>query len=168
MRKEPAMRVQDVMTANVAFCAPETNLAEAVALMWKADCGALPVVASDGKVIGLVTDRDIAIAVGTKDRRPSEILVNEVMSTHVYACTTGDDIHIALKTMRKDRVRRLPVMSEEGVLRGIVSMNDIVLHAEKASGHGPIGLSYSDAVNTLKAICEHHHLKEGRKAAVAS
>jgi CBS domain-containing protein len=151
------MKVEDVMTETVTSCRPDDNLAEAVALMWRVDCGTLPVVADGGKLIGMITDRDIAMAVGTKNRRPSEIPVSDVMSREVFACSPDDDIHIALKTMRKDRVRRLPAIDDKGLLRGIVSANDIVLHAQKFDGRKTIDLSYDDAVNTLKAICEHRH-----------
>jgi CBS domain-containing protein len=159
------MKVEDVMTDKVRACSPETNLAQAVALMWEADCGTLPVVADGGKVIGIITDRDIAIAAGTRDRQPSQIPVSDVMSKQVYACAPEDDIHAALKTMRKDKVRRLPAIDQEGRLRGIVSMNDVALHAEKFDGRRTIDLSYDDAVNTLKAICEHRHPKAAKQTA---
>lgn len=119
-------------------------------------------------MIGIITDRDIAIAAGTRDRQPSRIPVSDVMSKNVYACAPGDDIHAALKTMRKDRVRRLPAIDEEGRLRGIVSMNDVVLHAERLNGHKTKNLSYEDAVNTLKAICEHQHPKPKQTTASAN
>jgi CBS domain-containing protein len=159
MRKELQMKVQDVMTETVTTCRPETNLAEAAALMWQIDCGTLPVVADGGKVVGIITDRDIAIAAGTRNLAPSQIPVGDVMSKTVYDCAPEDNIHSALKTMRKDRIRRLPAVDEEGRLRGILSMNDVVLHAEKLDGRKTIDLSYDDAVNTLKAICEHRHPK---------
>jgi len=162
------MKVEDVMSESVTCCGPETNLAEAVGLMWKADCGVLPVVTDTGKVIGVITDRDIAIAVGTRNRPPSETPVHEVMSSHIYACAPNDDIHAALKTMRKDRVRRLPAIDKDGLLRGIVSMNDVVLHAEKFEGRKTIALSYDDAVNTLKAICEHHHPRAAKQTKAAA
>jgi len=59
------VKVQDLITSNVKSCRPETSLAAAAVDMWENDCGALPVVDGEGKVIGLITDRDIAIAVGT-------------------------------------------------------------------------------------------------------
>jgi CBS domain-containing protein len=158
------MKVRDVMTEPVKACQPATNLAEAVALMWEGDCGTLPVVADGGKVIGILTDRDIAIALGTRNKQASDIAVSEVMSDKVYACHPSDDIHGALKTMRKDRVRRLPVISDDGVLQGILSMNDVALHAEKFDGHKTTALNYEDVVNTFKAICEHRHPREAEQA----
>jgi CBS domain-containing protein len=159
------MKVQDVMAEGVAFCSPETNLAEAVALMWKADCGALPVVNPEGKLVGIITDRDIAIAAGTRNQHPFEINVGDVMSTHPSSCRVDDDIRTALATMRRQRVRRLPATDQTGNLCGIVSMSDVVLHAEGPEGRKTTGLTYSDALNTFKAVCGHHKRTEAQSAA---
>jgi CBS domain-containing protein len=157
------MRVQDIMTETVKVCVPDANLAEAAAIMWEADCGTIPVVSDGGKVVGMITDRDMAVALGTRDRRASDIAVRDVISGELYSCHPEDDIHTALKTMRKDKIRRLPVVDETGVLQGILSMNDIALHAEKFDEHRTIDLTYEDVVSTLKAICEHHHSKVVKK-----
>ncbi|MCI0486714.1 MAG: CBS domain-containing protein [Blastocatellia bacterium] len=161
------MKVQDVMTETAKSCRPDTNLAQAVALMWEGDFGALPVVADGGKVNGMLTDRDIAVALGTRNKSASDINVSEVMSNQVYACHPEDDIHAALKTMRKDKVRRLPVISDAGMLLGILSINDVALHAEKFDGHKTTGLTYEDLVNTFKALCEHRHPKEANHKTAA-
>jgi CBS domain-containing protein len=72
------MKVSEVMTKNVQFCTPETNLAAAAMQMWNGDCGALPVVDDDGSVIGMITDRDICIAAATKHQGVADIKVGEV------------------------------------------------------------------------------------------
>jgi CBS domain-containing protein len=149
------MKVQDVMTSEVRACRPEFSLAQVATLMWEHDCGALPVVSGDNRVIGMITDRDIAIAVGTKSRPASEIAVSEVISGRVYAATLDEDIHAALKTMRHEKVRRLPVTSREGMLQGILSLNDIILRAEEEKGRHHPELNYEDAMSTIKAVCEH-------------
>jgi CBS domain-containing protein len=149
------MKVHEVMTNDVKACFPDTNLSAAAAIMWQNDCGILPVVINGGNAVGVITDRDIAIAVGTRGRAPQEIRVDEVIHGPVIACTPDDDVHSALKTMRKDKVRRLPVLSDEGVLKGILSLNDIVIHAQKGNKE----LDYDDVVSTFKAICEHPHPK---------
>ncbi|HWP42893.1 MAG TPA: CBS domain-containing protein [Blastocatellia bacterium] len=146
------MLVRDIMTENVKACRPDTNLAQAAALMWEGDCGVLPVVDDGGKVIGIITDRDIAIALGTNNKPATEIQVSRVMSQPVFSCHPDDDIHAALELMRKDKVRRLPIISDNGMLLGILSMNDVALHAEKSD---TADLTYEDVVNTMKAICEH-------------
>ena len=149
------MKVKEVMTAGPKACMPETSLSEAAALMWENDCGALPVVNVEDKVVGMVTDRDICFGAMTKNRPPFEISVGEVTTGQVFACGPEDDIHEALKTMRRERVRRLPVVGDGGRLAGIVSMNDVVLGAaEQADGKSP-GLSYADVVETYKGICAH-------------
>jgi CBS domain-containing protein len=162
-----AMKVQDVMTESVRTCSSEESLAEAAAIMWSADCGVLPVL-TDGKVVGVITDRDIAIALGTRDKRAADIPIKDVMTEKVFFATPEEDIHAALKTMRKERIRRLPVLNNNGLIEGIVSMNDIALHAEKFDGHRTTELSYEDAMNTLKAICEHRHQKQLKKAGKAA
>jgi CBS domain-containing protein len=156
------MKVRDAMTEKVNYCWPETSLAEAAVMMWNHDCGALPVVTDDAKVIGMITDRDIAIATGTKTRPAFDIPVREAMSQALYACSLDDDIRTALKTMSNDKVRRLPVLDAEGSLKGILSMNDIILFAkkEKDGKKDASELSYEDIVNTYKAICEHRNFEE--------
>jgi CBS domain-containing protein len=148
------MKVQEIMTEDVKACFPDANLATAAALMWETDCGILPVVVNGGNAVGVITDRDIALAVGTRGRAPQEIRVDEVIQGPLSACSLNDDVHTALKTMRKDKVRRLPVLTDDGVLKGILSLNDVVLHAQKGNKE----LGYDDVVSTFKAICQHPHL----------
>ncbi len=147
------MKVRDIMTTEVKQCGPEANLAEAVATMWAGDCGALPVVDSDQKVIGVITDRDITIALGTRNRLASEVAVNEVISGNVFAARPDDDIHDALRIIQTQKVRRLPVIDRKGTLQGIVCLDDLAVHAEKANNQADT-LSYEDVVNALKAICD--------------
>jgi CBS domain-containing protein len=157
------MEVQDVMTSEVKSCRPETNLAEAAALMLEYACGALPVVNHKNKVIGMITDRDIAITAATKARLALEIPVNEVISRKFYSATPDQDINTALKTMRHEKIRRLPIVNRDGRLQGILSLNDIVLRAEEEEGRRHPELTYEGAMSAFKAICEH---RSARRAAV--
>ena len=139
------------MTGEPRTCSPDTNLAAAAALMLDGDCGILPVL-EDGKLIGVVTDRDMYIALATRDRRASKLTVGEVVQAPVFTCGPDDDVQTALETMKQHGVRRLPVEGFGRTVMGIVSMNDIVL----ASGpRKPV--RDADVVNTLQAICAHHH-----------
>jgi CBS domain-containing protein len=147
------MKVQDVMTSQVKSCRPETNLAEAAAMMLDYDCGALPVVNDENKVIGMITDRDIAIAAATKARLASEIPVGEVISRKVFSAMLDEDIHAALKTMRHEKIRRLPIINRDGVLQGILSLNDIALRSEEERGRRHSDLTYENAMSAIKAIC---------------
>src|SRR5215470_11880232 len=113
------MKIQDVMRKLPAFCGLDTPLTVAVELMCKNECGFLPVVGDGGNVVGVITDRDICIALGTRNRKPSEVLVGDVMFPKQYTfprlfpCGPGDDIHNVLKTMLIERIRRVPVIDRE-------------------------------------------------------
>ena len=144
------MKIKDIMTAEPRTCSPDTNLAAAAALMLDGDCGILPVV-DDGKLIGVVTDRDMYIALATRNTRASEITVGDVVQTPVYTCGPDDDVHAALATMKQHRVRRLPVEGFGGTVMGIVSMNDILL---AAGARKPV--RDAEVVDTFQAICAHH------------
>ena len=143
------MRVQDIMVRDAKSCRMDTNLAAATAIMWNNGCGALPVLDGDEKVIAMITDRDICIAAGTRNWIPSEIKVSDVVPQKVYTCSAEEDIHAALKTMQARKVRRLPVVSKDGKLHGILSLDDVAGKASKADS-----LSYEDTIATFQAICE--------------
>lgn len=146
------MKVQDIMNNQVATCNPGMSVAEAAALMWENDCGALPVI-QDEKLTGIITDRDIAIALGTRNCAASDLRVGEVMSGDIFACAPDDDIRQALKLMSECKVRRLPIINDEGSLVGILSMGDIVLQANRGDFRHT-AISHEDVVATLKAISE--------------
>jgi CBS domain-containing protein len=146
------MKVQDVMMRTPAFCSPETNLGAAVEILWNRNCGMLPIVDSQQKVVGIVTDRDLCVAMGTRNRLPGDISVSEVASGNVYSCKPGDDIHAALETMKKQKVRRLAVVNETGALEGILSMDDVVLHAEAGGAGRTAELSRAEIVDTLRQV----------------
>jgi CBS domain-containing protein len=147
------MKVQDLMQDKVKVCGFNTNLAEAVALLWENDCGLLPVITESGEVEAVITDRDIAIALGTRNQCAYEVPVGEVITGKVYACHPEDDIHEALTIMGDKRVRRLPVVNAEGKLEGFLSLNDVAIHAEKFDGDKTVTVSYEEVVKTLNAIC---------------
>jgi CBS domain-containing protein len=149
------MTVKDVLTDQITTCQPETNLAAASALMWEKDCGVLPVLNEGGELAGILTDRDICIALGTRNRLPSEIAVREVMGTNLSICKPTDDIRSALQTMREAKVRRLPVVRENGVVEGVVSISDILLCARRGFGVAGTasGVSNGDLISALQAIC---------------
>ncbi len=148
------MKVKEIMSTNAKVCTLTDNLSSAAGLMWKNDCGIIPVVAEGGKVVGLITDRDICMAATLKNRNLSNIAVEDVISGRVFACKPEDDVRSALKTMQENKVRRLPVVDADGTLEGILSMNDVVLKAEEAREKKASELSYGDVVNTYKSICQ--------------
>jgi len=108
------------------------------------------VVNDQRNVIGMITDRDICIAAATRSATPADIRVRDVMSGEVHACALGDDVHVALKTMKEQRVRRLPVLDGQERLAGIISMNDLVMRAECRAR---AAVSGEEFLETLKSIC---------------
>jgi len=122
--------------------------------MWEGDCGAVPVVTEDRKVIGMITDRDICIAAATRSKPPAEIRAGEVISTNhgVHAVKPDDDVRVALRTMRKHKVRRLPVVDREQRLAGIVSINDLAINASSSQ---PDSVPAQEFLETFQAICAH-------------
>jgi CBS domain-containing protein len=149
------MKVKEIMTANPKACTLTNSLADAAGLMWENDCGILPVVAEGGRVVGLVTDRDICMAGALKGRQLANIAVEDAISGKVFSCKPDDDVRSALKTMQENSVRRLPVVAADGTLTGVLSMNDVVLKAEEAKEKKASELSYGDVMNTFKSICQH-------------
>jgi CBS domain-containing protein len=148
------MKVRDLMTTNAVSCRSETNLAAVGALMWEHDCGFIPVVDEMEKVTGVITDRDLCIALTTRDRQPSYITAREVTTSPAFVCSPDDDVQTALRTMSQEKLHRLPVVNSEGGLVGILSINDVVLRAEKGIGKKP-ELSYEEVVQAFQAICTH-------------
>ena len=108
-----------------------------------------------GKVVGLITDRDICMAAMTKGQNVSNIAVEDVVSGKVFTCKADDDIHSALDTMHANKVRRLPVTAADGQLQGMLSMNDVILRAEETRDKKARDVSYGDVINTFKSICQH-------------
>ena len=152
------MNVQDVMTSDVQTCGPDTNLASAAKIMWDTDCGVLPVLNVEGQVLGMLTDRDICMACATKNRAPSELTVRDTVSGKTYKCKMSDDVHSVMEIMKREQVRRIPVVDEEGVLQGLISMNDFILLAgETKAGKAP-AISCEDVARALKAISAHRVL----------
>lgn len=147
------MTVRDLQTSNVKTVSPDTDLAVVARLMWEGDCGAVPVVTDDRKVIGMITDRDICIAAATRAKPPAEIRASEVITNHgVHAVKPDDDVRVAMRTMRKHKVRRLPVVDREQHLAGIVSINDLAINASSSL---PDSVPAQEFLETFQAICAH-------------
>ncbi len=161
------MKVQDAMMRTPASCSADTNLGAAIEILWNRNCGMLPVVDANQKVVGVVTDRDLCVALGTRNRRAGEIAVGEVVSRKLYSCHPEDDIRVALDTMANRRVRRLPVVNREGRLEGILSMDNVVLHADPGGQGQPGELSPADIVRTLHQIYEPQLPEVAHKRAAA-
>jgi IMP dehydrogenase len=97
-------------------------------------CGCLVVLDSHARVAGILTDRDLAVAVGNTKRNATHVPAHEAMSVHVHTCSPDDNVRDALATMASAKVRRLPVVARDGDLKGVLSIDDLVLWGEQDGG----------------------------------
>lgn len=146
------MKVKDVMMGTPYYCQLDTNLGSVAELMWVGNCGFLPVMGNDGKVAGVITDRDICIALGTRNRMAGDVTVREAMTNRLFACSPDDDVHVAMQMMKEGGVRRLPVIALNGTLVGVISIDDLLLRAEAGKIGGRPELSMEEVVKTYRAI----------------
>jgi CBS domain-containing protein len=151
------MKISDVMTADIRTCSPDDPASRATALMWDADCGCVPVIDQDRRVIGLLTDRDVAMAAYFQSLPLDQISVQSAMSRDVAVCKPLDTPEAAELIMQQRRVRRLPVVDDRGVLVGMVSLADIVYQMAHRQTFGADGMSWIAIGRTFAAICEPRH-----------
>jgi CBS domain-containing protein len=117
------MRISEVMTREVRVASPEQSIREAAQMMAKLDAGALPVGADD-RLVGMITDRDIAIR-GVALGKAPDTPIREVMSKEVKYCFEDEDVEHVARNMADVQVRRLPVVSRDKRLVGIVAIADL-------------------------------------------
>jgi CBS domain-containing protein len=147
------MKVEEIMSTHVETVRMNDGLERAAQLMWEADCGVLPVIDDDSRVVGLITDRDVCMAAYTQGKPLWQMQVSSACSRKVYACRLNDSLQIVENLMRVAQVRRLPVVDEGGQLWGIVSLGDLAQHVHRGGG-APDGLSYASVALTLAAISQ--------------
>lgn len=150
------MLVCEIMTRDVSTCRPSDSLARAAQIMWDRDCGVVPVVDDDGAPIGMITDRDICFASFFQDELPKNIQVRAAMSESITCVYEDDSIETAEELMSKALVRRLPVIDDDGMLRGVISLNDIAQHLRPPPSHRGVDELGSESIaRTLSAIGWH-------------
>lgn len=147
------MRVTDVMRREPLVATPGMSLERVGRLMAEVDCGFLPVVVDGGEVAGVITDRDVCLALTTRGRRPADLEVRQVMSGEVWSCGADEELTSALRVMAERKVHRLPVVDEDKHLAGVLSIDDVLVEARP---HGEGGHpSFEDVAATLQQICRH-------------
>jgi len=144
------MKVSELMVKEVITCSDTALLGEAARLMWEHDIGFIPVISSDGALAGVITDRDGFLAAYFQGQPLWHIPVRSAMSTRLAICPPEADIDDAERLMRDFQVHRLPVVTKEGKLVGVVSLNDF---ARKATHEHDEALEEKVAV-TLGTICQ--------------
>jgi CBS domain-containing protein len=138
------VKVREVMHPNASWIEPDTPLAAVAAQMDQEDIGALPVGEND-RLIGMITDRDIAIRAFADNSDPLKRTARDVMSQPIIFCTANEDLDDAVRIMERKQVRRLPVIDENRRMIGMLSLGDVAARA-------PASL----AGETLRAVSAHH------------
>lgn len=136
------MKIKDIMSKDVEIVNPESTLHEIASKMQKRDCGCV-IVVKDDRLIGMITDRDIAIRCIANSHDPAATNAEAVMSPQILYCRDTDEADDVTRNMAENKVRRLPVLNSEKRLVGIVSLGDLASH----SNHELCG-------QTLGAICK--------------
>jgi CBS domain-containing protein len=144
------MLVRDLMTRDVQACGPGSTLAEAALMMWRRDCGFLPVVNAGREIIGVITDRDLCMAIGTERRDTRSVHDEDVMTRNAVTCRPDDIHHVSTSTMALTHVRRLPVTNESGKLVGVLSLDDLAVAAQESS-RPEYGPSRAEVMEVLRA-----------------
>jgi len=115
------------MTPNPKCCLPSDNAVQAARLMKIEDVGSLPVCGSGDsrRLVGIVTDRDLALNVVAEGRDPNSTRIESIMTREPYTCREDEDLKTALERMEDNQVRRIPVVDRNGMLTGIISQADL-------------------------------------------
>ncbi|MBC7765031.1 MAG: CBS domain-containing protein [Hyphomonadaceae bacterium] len=135
------MKIKDVMTDQVIFVNPDTNVEQVAQLMQKYNVGSIPVCNADG-VMGIVTDRDIVIRNVAHGTDPKTLKASDVMSTQVVTVSPSTDVRAVSKIMAEKQVRRLPVVDNNRIV-GMVALGDL------ADSNGFFDMEASDALTEI-------------------
>jgi CBS domain-containing protein len=143
------MRVSEAMSRDVRVCTPGSTIRDCAKVMAEIDAGAIPVGEND-RLIGMITDRDIAVRAVAAGKGP-DTPVREVMSQDVKYCFEDEDVDHVAKNMGDIQVRRLPVVSRDKRLVGIISLGDLALKQQKAAAKAVTGVSKHGGQHTQSA-----------------
>jgi CBS domain-containing protein len=142
------MHVKEIMSHPVVSCPATSTLDQAARLMWESDAGIIPVVNDQGRLAGVITDRDVCMAAYTQGQPLSAIPVTTAMAREVVAVHENDSVEQAEDLMRASQVRRLPILDAEGFPVGLISMSDLARLADRTKRSGVD----REIVQTLAAV----------------
>ena len=125
------MKVKDAMKIDVGACSTEDNLMKAAELMRVRDCGSIPLLDAEKKVVGMLTDRDICLAIASRNRKASDVKASDLPNNKAITCLAEDDLESALRKMRKHQIRRLAVVDKSHQLVGMLAISDVLLAVNK-------------------------------------
>jgi len=126
------MKCMDVLTKDPVCCLPDDTVEQAARLMKKEDVGPIPVIESrqSKKLLGIVTDRDMAVKVVAEGRDNKQTKVEEIMTRNPVTCHPNDDLQVALDAMAQHQIRRVPVVDDQGRITGIIAQADVATRTD--------------------------------------
>lgn len=150
------MLVKNVMHQGAKVCSIDSDLEAIATTMWNEDSGAIPLVAENNRVVGLITDRDVAMAAALKHRPLWEISARELVEGKAcHFCHEEEDIHSVLKTMGSLQIRRMPVVNSEQQMVGMISLKDLIDHTVSGrSSKNKDVLTPDEVLAMSRMICE--------------
>ena len=145
------MKAEELMTRNVQKCSKDASLEQAARLMWESDVGCLVVTNAEDRPVGMITDRDIAMAAYTQGARLQDVRVESAMAREVKTCAPNSSLSDVEHVMRTSQIRRVPVVESNGKLAGIVTLGDIA----RSSQSSPLrAAEIPGLAKTLAAVTE--------------
>jgi len=147
------MKIEDVMTRRVVACRADSDLAHVARLMWENDCGVVPVVDAEDRVIGMLSDRDALMSAFFQGQSLRDLRAGACMAREVVGCRPGDSLDDAARLMATKRVRRLPVTDEEGRLLGMLSLGDLAAFSPVVERKKDRTLLGEAARKALEGVC---------------
>jgi len=156
------VKIEDIMTRDVRGCLPDDSLATAAQIMWENDCGSVPVTDADGRVIGIITDRDLAMAAHLQGIALRASRVSSAMARDVKVCSARDTPATVQAIMQQHKIRRVPVVDDQKRLLGIVSLGDIAYAMAAEQTLGGDGMTWTAVAHTLARVSEPRIPRWGR------
>jgi CBS domain-containing protein len=141
----------EIMTTHPITCGEHESMNVAAQRMWEHDIGALPVTNAVGRTVGVITDRDIAMAAYTQGKPLHQMTVSSAMSKALFAVRPTEPLLVAETIMQRHQVRRVPVIDDAERPVGVLTLNDL---ARCAASGGKASVSLEELSQTLRAMCE--------------
>jgi CBS domain-containing protein len=147
------MKIDEIMTRNVRGISPDDTLGTAAQIMWENDCGAVPVIEADGRLVGIVTDRDICMAAQLQGAPLHDSRVSSAMARDVKTCGPRDTPATVQAIMSQNKIRRVPVVDDQRRLIGIVTLGDLAYLVGREANGGD-GMTWTAIAHTLAAVSQ--------------
>jgi CBS domain-containing protein len=148
------VRIEDIMTRDVRACSPDDTMGEAAQVMWENDCGCVPIVDDAQRVVGIITDRDLAMAAHLQGVALRDSRVSSAMARDVKCCSPRDTPAMVQAMMQQYRIRRVPVVDEQKRLLGIITLGDLAYAMSSQQTLGGDGMTWTAIAHTLAAVSE--------------